>query len=368
MNEATVINPNQYGDWQNSSRLPTSGRFKGEEIWFAPTTDVAQMRSPLHLGVAGEYLYASYGNLIAVMKRADGSLVWKREINGNHPSLLTGGGILALDHVGYYVILDFDGKPIREHSLTFVNQETRLLYVTEPGDEMAYAYRTYPTAISTPDQQRYEPFTEFVRYEAAGQNIIWSYRLPQIASGVVQSSDGSVVYLFTVNRVYSIPADAGSKDAVTVIEGDRVVSCAVQPEGDVLIFDVFEGQARLRRVTQAGEVIWEALIDGTAVSPQPPAVGLDGSVYVVVGNKLHRVVDGKISWEYALPATPDNIHLSVLGDNTVLAAAGNALVHLSESGEEILNKIMETPLSGRPVVDEEGKIYIGGNDGIRCFE
>ena len=110
MSESAIINPNRFADMQSSSFLPVSGRISDNEVWFAKTIDTDRMRIPLNIGLHGDDLVVSYGSLLAVLNRQDGSTIWKREIMGNHVASMDEDGIHNLDHPGYNVPLGYDGQ------------------------------------------------------------------------------------------------------------------------------------------------------------------------------------------------------------------------------------------------------------------
>jgi hypothetical protein len=366
VNETATINGRLFADPQNSSSLPVSGRISGDEVWFAPSVDPAG-RQPLALGLHGENLVVSYGNLLAILNRRDGTPQWSNQIKGNHAFMLEEGGIVTLDHAGFFHLIGYDGQLKEELFLANVGNDTYLHFLQRADSVAVLCSEQFETPTSTPEDNPLPPVSRFVHYLPETMDVRWEYVLPPKLVGLVISRDGTHMYIADATRLFSFPTDGLSDDVVTEIEMTQIVSLAADGEGNGLVVDIAEDSTEIKQVKPDGTVGWTAKLEGWDVSRQPVASAPDGGVYVAAANTLYRIRDGRIEWSYRLAAATEDIAITVLNDNSVLAAAGQALVHVSESGEEIITKWLDTPITTRPIMDENGTVYYGGSDGIHCL-
>ncbi len=370
MTDGTVLNSGIYGDQQNRSFLPVAGRINGEELYLAKAEDIAQPGRPLALSIAGSDLVICYGNFLTCLNAEDGSLRWNRSIRGNHIFQVTDQGILTLDQAAMYVPLGLDNKPGEETYLASVHEGTFLYSVVILADgSWAYVIEQYPMPMSDPEEEDLEePATRFVRYHPEQMDVRWEFVMPPEPRGVAVTEDGVRVFMAYPNSLYVVPVEATTDGEVTRIEFEDIISLAADGQGNALVVDIVENVTQLKHVTPDGEVGWVVSFEQGQPSNQPPASSPEGYVYLVVGRDLHQIRDGEIIWTYPLPASVDDIAITVLADNSVLAAAGTALVHVSARGEEILTKWLDTPIGTRPIMDENGRVYFGADDGIHCLK
>ncbi|MEA3297545.1 MAG: hypothetical protein U9R56_06740 [candidate division Zixibacteria bacterium] len=369
MSESVIINPNRFADMQSSSFLPVSGRISGNEVWFAKTIDTDRMRIPLSIGIHGDDLVVSYGTLLAVLNRKDGSTVWKREITGNHVASMDEDGILNLDHAGYYVPLGYDGQLKKERPLVSITQETYLQFIRATDDEIMYGYQKYPGPVSEPGEKMDEPYYEFVRFAPDDFSVIWQHQVEGEALATLISKDYERIYLATSKQLYIFPSNISTlAGTVKTTDFTKIEKISVDHDGNVLLVELIEECMEIKQVSPEGETQWKLALEGSRISKQPPVSSPDGYIYFTQDNSLYQIREGDIVWVYKLPQSPDENMITVLADNSVLAAVGNSLVHVSATGEEILTKILVSPIGTRPVMDEKGRVYIGGEDGIRCLE
>jgi outer membrane protein assembly factor BamB len=369
MTDKSVLNSGIYGDSQNRSFQAILGRVKGEELYHAKAMDIAQPASPLALSVAGDKLVIGYGNQINCLSRADGKLLWNRSIRGNHIFEVTKDGILTLDFSSQYVLLSLNNEPSEEIYLASVHEQTFLHSVATLADgSWAYVVEQYPEQMSEPDEEPEEPATRFVRYHPEEGHVYWEFVMPPEPRGVAVTEDGARIFVAYATSLYSIPVGSSSDDEVTITEFTDIRSLSTDGQGNALVVEIIEDTVELKQIKPDGSIGWMESFNGSDVSSQPPASSPDGFVYIVVHNTLHQVKDGDLIWSYPLKANTNEIKITVLADNSVLVAAGIALVHVSATGEEILTKWLDTTIRTRPIMDENERVYFGADDGIHCIK
>lgn len=369
MIDRVILNSGVYGDLQNRSFIPVTGRISGEELYHAKSEDIAQPGRPLALSIADDKLIVGYGNYLTCLNREDGSLLWNRSIRGNHIFQVTDKGILTLDQAAQHVLLSLDNKLGDETYLASVHEETFLHLVATLADgSWGYVVEQYPEPMSEPDDEPEDPATRFVRYHPEQMDVRWEYVMPPEPRGVTITADGARLFVAYGKSLYSIPIEATTDDDVTISEFADIRSLATDGHGNALVVDIVEQSAELTQVKPDGSIGWTVTFDNSDVSLQPASSTPDGIVYIVMHNTLHQVQDGELKWSYPLKAQTSDIKITVLADNSVLLSAGTALVHVSDTGEEILTKWLESTIRTRPIMDENGRVYFGADDGIHCLK
>lgn len=369
MTDGTVLNSSLYGDPQNRSFMQVTGRISGEEVFHAKAEEIAQQTNPIGLAIANDKLIIGYGNYLTCLSREDGSLRWNRSIRGNHIFQVTDNGILTLDLAAQHVLLSLDNKPGEETYLASVHEETFLHLLTTLADgSWGYIVEQFPEPMSEPDDEPENPFTRFVRYHPEQMDVRWEYEMPPEPHGVAITADGARLFVAFEKSLYIIPIDGTSDDDGTITEFTDIRSLSTDGNGNALVADVVDRATELKQVKPDGSIGWTVTFDNTDVTDQPAASTPDGIIYIVVANTLHQVRDGELRWSYPLKASTSDIKITVLSDNSVLVAAGTALVQVSDSGEEILMKLMNSTIRTRPVMDENEKVYFGADDGIHCLK
>lgn len=192
--------------------------------------------------------------------------------------------------------------------------------------------------------------------------------MPPEPRGVAITADGTRLFVAYANNLYTVPVEATTDDDVTISEFADIRSLATDGHGNGLVVDVVENSTELKQIRPDGSIGWTVTFDDSDVSLQPAASTPDGIVYIVVHNTLHQLHDGELRWSYPLKAKTSDIKITVLSDTSVLVAAGTALVHVSDSGEEILTKWLDVTIRTRPIMDENGRVYFGADDGIHCLK
>ncbi len=367
MTGPTILNGRMYADQRHSSFLPVAGHPAGDVVWSA-SAPAAAGRRPRCLGLRGDLLVVCYGDLLVAVDRAGGDVRWTHPLYGNHLFALEEDGILTLDHAGYCVMLDDAGQAAQKVHLASVSPDVVLHAYLRQDKLVVYCLEEREEPVSTPEDNPVPAVSRFIRYLPDRMKTLSALRFPVRLRGVALSDDGGRAAVATEDRLFLFRGEETEEKGVVEVVTPAVVSLAMTPDGQALLVDAEQKTPRLSQFAADGNVAWELDLGKGDASAQPPASTPDGTVYVVVGNRLQQVRSGAAVWSYTLPGSVPDVAVSVLADGSVLAGCGHVLVHVSADGQEILTKWLESAILTRMIMDEDGRIYYGGIDGIHCLE
>lgn len=367
--DSIILNSRRFADAQNSSYLPVAGRFNGDIIWEQKSI-LDEPMQPVHLAINGPLLIIRYPSYINVRNRETGQSVWVRQLRDNFTFDLKPEGLVTLGKSGYYELLGLNQEVIKRMSLPFLSNDTFLYFSHQKGNEMYYVYQSIPIPITYPDDKFEGPSFSFSRYNVEEQSFIWRLRRPEEIVDTLFTKDQGRFCICTANHVYLFSTTTDSDKGVKTIPFEHILSCSFDHQGNLLILGRQEKEKEISLIKFDNDyrLIWQLPIGRTVITKQPTATLPDGTAYMVAGSRLYCIKDGNITWTYQLPAKPGEAMFTLLKDGSVLLSAGVYLVHISNSGEEIKKIIVDDPITCRPIMDEEGRIYIVGVKGIRSLK
>ena len=368
MNEKTNINSRFYADLQSSSYLPLSGSLKGDILWHQMPDNTTSGRMPIHLALRDNILIIRYIDYLEARNSKDGSILWGRETSSNIAFDMTEEGIATLDHAGYYELLDYDGQVKWDIRLPFLVDEPFLEYADIDATELRYIYYSMGTADSEPDREPAPLSYGYSRYRRQPSGFIWSLQDHGALINACLNPNHDRVFLISTDRLYSFPADADSSIAVAKLEFENILAASLNHHGDLLLLLTDEETTRLKLLSPDGEQQWEFPVMNIGEVRQPPGSSPNGRVFLAFDESFICLADGELLWKYKSGIPADESFFTVLADNTALIGFGSILVHLSDDGSEILRKILPGKVTCRPIIDGQGRLYIGLDNGVYCFE
>lgn len=364
-----VLNPNLFGDHRNSSRLDVAGTLAGETAWSSPAGDLERRRSPVHLGLRGNQLIVHYADLVEARNRADGAVLWRRDQDSDCAVDLKPDYIETVWHAGFHRRLSYDGQPSEEEErLRGVQKGSRLLLLLPRGPERLYAYQERPMPVSGPEARTWEPGFGFARFLPETEVTVWAFRRTGFLQGVVVSSDTSIVHLATAATLYTLQTNAANLDQVRELSFEGIRAVSLDDEGHPVLVRQAGGATVVEGLDGQGSAIWKTEIPGMADVRQPAAIGPGGAIYLLAGDTVYRILPGRMDWAFSLPGYAAEACMTVLADGSVLVATGSLLLQISAAGESMQRVAFDTPLTCRPIMDENGRVYVGSANWIRCLE
>ncbi len=128
-------------------------------------------------------------------------------------------------------------------------------------------------------------------------------------------------------------------------------------------------QPYLSKLSLSGKLLWEYQLHDPQTH-QPPASGNSGQIYAVDAGQLNCINNGILEWKYPLKNN-NKVWLTVTKDDSVVLLQGNELSLIDESGNEIFSVQVtkdDEHFDAPPAVDARGRIYVASDKKLYCFE
>ena len=367
MGASAVINEYQYGDPANSSILPYTTEIKGEILWEKESPVISDPQ-PLHnIAIVNNHLVLDYGTVFNTRNREDGSSSWISSRTRNFRFHVTTDGIFTLNTSGFLDVISFDKKIVSHLSLPFVNENAVLLYSSINKQEITYCYQRMPEPTSGPGDRASGPEIRLSRLDIDTRELKAELIQKGMLRDILFNQQGNFFYIIMENNLHVISSPSFDSKMNSLSFED--IKCgSIDKEGNLLLIAEESDHYFLMCLDRASKVIWRYQLETIPQIPQPPTGLENNKVLFVNGNRLLCLNKEKLEWETDLPCEWQKIKFSVLSDKSILAAAGQFLFHFSSEGKELRKIILKDSATCRPIVDEKGRIYVGGSKLITCFK
>ncbi len=379
MTDSQILNARMWGDQQNRSYLPVSGRLTGQVIWSRPSEDGV---APLSLCRLGEWLVVWYNGRIDLRRSLDGEVEWSTPVPMSAHFEASATGFATLDGVGYYRELDLEGQLGERIALPLLEGEGFLHLLHRFAGQLVYAFQLPSQEVSGPDEEWGPPLYALASVTTGTEKLNWVFERRGTMADALVNPDGDGACLAAKDRLYLLeflpdgkrPKNEDLEPPVNEVGTGELISVSYDHEGNLLVVDKVPGnedepdETRLSGLSAKGKKKWRLSLGDPLAPVQPPVSSPGGDVWLAVGNELWRVREGELVWSVELPAEPGRILLTLLADEAVLAAAGTVLLQISPAGEQMGMTALEYPTSCRPIMDEQGRIYVAGPGGICCLK
>lgn len=370
MPQSIMINPHPLGDTRNSAGLPFSATLNGETVWKTTTALKSNPQPARHLAIKDNFLIVAYGPYISLHQRASGKIVWSRQVGANFKFHLTREGLETLDQAGFYRILHFDqslGAPL---SLPFLDRRTFLFYVDSKQNEYRYCYMALPSPTGSPADPVTPPEFTYMRYDVKEDDFLWEYIQKSEIIDVLADAPRGRLIVIGPRALYAFPMNADTEEAVLDRPFAEVQGGSLDSAGNVLVVAREKAEDPFRLIELRSDLTtrWHYDLGRAMTLLQPPCPLPDGSICLIQGKDLINVSSGKRTWATSIPGFSGRAHLTVLKDGDMLIAAGPVLTQFSANGTKRKSVFMEEPVTCRPIVDEDGNIYVAGVQRIYCLK
>lgn len=366
MSNPAITNACDYSDLRASSYLPFVPAQAALIVWPQEGSVSAGGRSPIGLTSVDDKLLVRYSDYLELRKRGNGELIWGREVHSGVDCQARADGVLTRDFAGSYQLIGYDSQLIDGVSLPFLGERSHLSWVLTDSNEVRYAYLTAPIPVHGPSGTPKPAAGIYARYLAAEERLLWFFERPGAARGARMTADGQTVCLGTLNFIDIFPANADSNTKLTSLPVENLQALSLNHEGKLLAVDDFEDKLRLHCLALDGKELWSVFLKSKGEITQPPVSAPGARTWVAVGTTINQFVESNLIWEYTIPAA-GKVFLTACADNTLLVACGSHFTRLSEHGEPMINRVMAGPLTCRPLVDDQGRVILGGTGGIVCL-
>ncbi|MGD2122945.1 MAG: hypothetical protein PVJ76_14425 [Gemmatimonadota bacterium] len=368
MTETSLLNVSRFGDWQNHSFLPVTGRLGNEIAWSRPTVDERHQRPPLHLAFHGERLLVHYPTILESKLAATGATRWQKPISASFEFQVDTAGISTMSPAGRYTLLDFDGEPELTWILPLLTEQARLVYNEREKDELRYLFSAEPTPVSSPGMESDPMAMVYHRFAPLSNDLRWLFNEEDALLTAMRGEADDLVYLVGSRGIWWFPPGANSREEADSLIAEEIEAAALDFEEDLLVVLREEGDRYLRRLARDGSLRWEVPLSEEELGAQPPASAPGGHTYLMLGQKLLHFDNGRLEWSFPIPGTAGEPALyTVLEDRSILLAAGKILIQLGPNGVEWQRVETDHPLTTRPLMDPLGRVYVGAGPWIRCY-
>lgn len=368
MASPVIINGYDYADLRATSYLPYTPGQAAMVAWPKDSIISADGRQPIGLTIVDDKLLVRYSNYLEMRKKGNAEKLWGTEVHFGCDIQVTPDGVLSRDFAGFYQTIGFDSKVSEGLHIPFLNEKTHLQWVLRSGNEVRFAFASAPVPVHGTHGTPIDPTGNYGRLTPDSDMAVWFFQRPgSVSRGARTSADGSNVCLGTYNYLDIFPADAADDKQVTMLPVTSLHSLSVDHSDHILVVDDFEEKMRLRRLDFAGKEEWALELKSQGKMSQPVASAPGDRFWLAVGNKIYQYVGRNLIWEHTVLAD-GQVFMTACADNSLLVVCDSLFTRLSEHGQPIINRVFSGKFTCRPVVDETGRIYLGGTQGLICLQ
>jgi len=375
MREQTmVLYPRVFADWQHSSSQAQTTSATGEKLWFVPNQEGGATGYPAVMVVTEAGLTVQYGDRFRQL-RFDGTVAWEIAID---PGLAIFADTKAIYYLGPDLTLQgmtFERRAILgEYSIPRCGPRGSVVMVQPRGNKY-FLMQTYNRAreMVVDDPPESDSYHLMLKRAEERTEVDWLHDFEGSAlPGLVTHDNSRVVLLTPAGRVTVFDIASGKTVGSFDIPKAGLQQASLD-HNDQLVILLYDAEAHPTLVSYslAGERRWSFLLPpaGRRGAVQPPAIGADNRAAHIWGDTLWVVAEGALKWRCPVPPSRFAQHVTLLGDNSLLLTAANAVLHLDADGALLFETYFkpEEQVTTPAVVDGGGRIYVGTTAGIHCL-
>lgn len=369
------VYPKIFADYRQSSFQTQTTGAAGDQVWMTANPDTSIANVPRTIAVASAGLVVQYGDRFRMIG-LDGAAKWEVPNDPGVPAFIA-------DTVVYYRATNrflqgatFDKRTVLTDFTIPRCRDRGGVAMIQPRGNNRFLIQTFNMAPEMIVDSPPEPpdYNLMLMGPDGPLDRVWLNEFTGTAlPGLVTGDDGRVILLNTASQVTVFEAASG-KAVDSFVVAKAGFQQASLDRRDRLIVSLYDDKAQPQAAcyTLTGEMVWSCPLPPAERRAwrQPPAVDGDNRVAYIWGDTLLLIADGTILWRREIPATRFVPYVTILGDNSLLLAAGNGLWHLDKDGGLLFETYLkpEVSITTPPVVDGSGRVYVGTTAGVHCFE
>lgn len=368
--------PKIFADYRRSSYQDYRTQATGSEsrLFFETDADGEWPRVVLVVENGIAIVYDTRVRVVAF----DGSMLWERRAFPGFDVFVNEGLVYYRSGINTLATSNMDGAAVLEDVFIFTSNETSTFPLVIPWSPNQFLAQTFVRKLEEfPDTG---PDRYYLILMGTEDYDDWSYLQEfegNVLPGVVMSGGKRIVVLEVGGVVRTIDGDTGSILHTWTLEGLEFHAASLTADDELIVTYLREDSTLavaafgLSTSSESDTLkpLWETDFGRGTLSSvvQPPALGNDGRVYVIVSSQVACIEHGRINWRVPAGESQYYQYVTVLNDNSALVAAGGMLTHVSADGERVflvqfpIGEMVTTPA----VIDASGKIYVGTNRGVR---
>ena len=368
--DSAIINPMLHADSRRSSYNPVQGDLTEEVLWHAVPTDIELRFFPFWLALRPNMLIIGNHQDIIAVNAANGTLLWREPIRMLFTFMCREEGVLIHEYTKWR---PYDSTEKILHHITSPDNGFITNYFR---DKNGYWYGYFTMKKPSRRGQKQNHWFEFNRYAHGRNRFDWYYRATGRSLGSLYDPAGNIFYIVMPDRIHYFPPEATSEDEVKTFDVPGIETFALDHRGNLLLVVREEKGFLLKQFSGSGEQQWSVPLAGLApglmtkpgLNRLPPASSPHGTVYCAEPKGVVAVEDGAVKWRRELSAGTTPMHITVLADNSLLVGSVNMLHAIDTKGTITKSVTLPSVISCRPIMDTQGRVFVGGEDGVRCLQ
>ncbi len=369
------VYPKIFADYRQSSFQTQTTSAAGDQLWLTPTPETPAGDVPRVIVVTAAGLAVQYGGRFRMIG-FDGSVKWEMPNDPGVPAFATDSIIYYRATNRFLQGVTFDKKTVLTDFAIPRCRDRGGVPMIQPRGENHFLIQTFNMAPEVIVDSPPEPpdYNLMLMGPEGLTDWDWLHEFEGTALPALVTGDNArVVLLNTASLVTIFDIATGKTSGSFEIPQAGFLQASLDRR-DRLIVALYGAEAhpQLDCYSLSGDLVWSCPLPSAErrAYRQPPAVDGDNRIAYIWGDTLLVVADGTILWRHAVSATRYVPYVTVLGDNSLLLAAANALVHLDKDGGLLFEMYLkpEVSITTPPVVDAAGRVYVGTTAGVHCFE
>jgi outer membrane protein assembly factor BamB len=368
-----MIYPKIYADYQHTSYQSQTSAVSGTRVWLELIPDAVKGQSPLLIILTEAGLTVQLESRL-IRLGYDGKQVWEAACDPALTALAHGNNLYFRGIDGDLHGLDERGKELYEEFPIPNCFDLGGVAAVMPleGDDFLIQTFNRPEEVEEGYPPEKDDYNLMVTGPESGVDWKWLNDFEGKAiPGVATADKTRFALLNDQGQVMVFNVETGERLEMFTVEGSAFIQASLGREDNLVVaLGTVEGERKLCSFTLSGELNWEYILPaGTRWSHQPPAIDSGNRVYYIANDILLVIDEGELQWQQqVVPALYR--YLTILGDNSVLIVGGIKIDHYDHEGKELLALELEEGeiITAPPVVDNNGRLYIGTVSGIHCLE
>lgn len=364
-NSAVVINPFLYGDNRNSCYEPFKGTLRGEVAWAKKHSNSICRNIALH----GDQVILCGQRMVTVHAKDDGRLVWQAQSSLSLSFLSIDTGIVSVQSAydtttrqfrSAASLLEYGNGNSSPADLTFKGPEIDLLYCRWTGDTCIYFYKTLPCVNSpgTGEGGCGGVQWNLVRREMKTEEDLCILEYFRTVDFFASSNDHKEFFFNSYGKLFYASDKTCNPSNILEMPLKDVTSFSIAGSGEVIAAVNSSVSGAIVRYDPASKQEKKTPLKCQRLLPVPPAVSPAGTVVCLAPDGIYAIAGSTLAWVYKFKETVSSGHITLLADSSVLAAAATMFWHISGTGKVLAARRLESPVQCRPVMDQDGFVYI----------
>ncbi|MDD4051139.1 MAG: hypothetical protein PHR28_04465 [candidate division Zixibacteria bacterium] len=369
------VYPKIFADYRQSSFQTQTTSAAGDQLWLTPNPDTSMANVPRVIAVAAAGLIVQYGDRFRMIG-LDGTVKWEMTNDPGVPAFVADTAIYYRATNRFLQGVTFDKRTVlTDFAIPRCRDRGGVPMVQARGDNhfLIQTFNAAPEVIvdSPPEQPDYNLM---LMGPDGLTDWDWMREFEGTALPALVTSDNVKAVLLNTTSLVTVFDIATGKtiDSFEVPKAGFLQASLDRRDRLVVALYGAKAQPQLDCYSLSGDLVWSCPLSPAErrAYRQPPAVDGDNRIAYIWGDTLLVVAEGTVLWRHAVPAGRFVPYVTVLGDNSLLLAAANALVHLDKDGVLLFETYLkpEVAITTPPVVDTAGRVYVGTTAGVHCFE